>query len=338
MGLDYKKSGVDIDAGDALVDWLQSTSTFEKKFKSNLVDGIGGFAAITRFPFLNMKKPCLVSSTDGVGTKVKLAAQYKKFDGIGHDLVGMCVNDLITCGATPFFFLDYYAVGKLDLNDAKQFLTSVRKACDLAQCGLVGGETAEMPGIYQAGDFDCAGFSVGVVDEDEIRGPKKVKVGDVVLGVESSGFHSTGFSLVRRIFEKDMDQWVDRLLTPTKIYVNLVQKLMKQIDVHAMAHITGSGVENIPRVFPENVKLHLKNWAWPDVFTETQKRADISVDSMLRTFNCGVGYVFVIAKEDVEKAKNIFKAEGYASYFLGEIESRKETDSQLYFGEKGRVN
>lgn len=319
--IDYKSSGVDVEAGDALVDWLQvDGQKVRPPHAERIVSGIGGFASLFRADFPEMKKPCLVTCTDGVGTKVKLAAQYERFDGVGQDLVAMCVNDLICTGGEPLLFLDYYATGKLNLNDAKAFLASVRKACLESDCALVGGETAEMPGVYHDKDFDCAGFSVGIVDEEKTLGAHRVQKGDRLIGVASSGFHSNGYSLLRKVFEKDMDQWADELLKPTALYVKLFKALKKNVELHALAHITGGGIENIPRVLPENVTWKKKDWEWPAPFREVQKRTGMSDQKMLETLNCGVGLVVILPESQVKSAQNLISEQGFKHYDLGVLE------------------
>jgi len=319
--MDYKSSGVDIEAGDALVDWLAETENQKQMpHRERIVSGIGGFASLFRASFPEMKKPCLVTCTDGVGTKVKLAAQYQKLQGIGQDLVAMCVNDLICTGGEPLMFLDYYATGQLRLDEAKVFLASVRQACIDSDCALVGGETAEMPGVYHDRDFDCAGFAVGIVDEEKTLGPKLVQKGDRVLGISSSGFHSNGYSLLRQVFAQDMDQWVDRLLTPTALYVHLARELRKNTELHALAHITGGGVENIPRVLPPGMTWKMKAWAWPEAFLEVQKRTKMSDEKMLVTLNCGIGLVAILPGKDLDAAKTVISGQGFEFFEIGEIQ------------------
>ena len=319
--IDYKSSGVDIEAGDALVDWLTETeSKIKMPHADKIVSGIGGFASLFRADFSKMKKPCLVTCTDGVGTKVKLAAQYQRYEGIGQDLVAMCVNDLICTGGEPLLFLDYYATGKLDLAAAKTFLQSVRKACADSDCALVGGETAEMPGVYADKDFDCAGFAVGVVDEEKTLGAHLVKSKDRVLGVASSGFHSNGYSLLRKVFEKDMDQWIETLIKPTALYVQLAKALKENVAVHALAHMTGGGIENIPRVLPAGVSWKKKDWTWPEPFREVQKRTQMTDDKMLVTLNCGVGLSVILPGSEMAKAVETCEKLGFQTYDLGEIE------------------
>lgn len=316
MTIDYKKAGVNVEAGDALVDWLQKS---QKKMphQDRILAGIGGFASLFRIGDLGFKKPCLVTCTDGVGTKVKIAAQFKKFAGIGQDLVGMCVNDLICCGGKPLLFLDYYAVGKLDLDDARAFLESVRKACDQSDCALVGGETAEMPGVYQPGDFDCAGFAVGVVDEEQTLGPHRVQRGDQLIGVSSSGFHSNGYSLLRKVFEKDLELWVDELMKPTALYVQLMADLVRDQLLAAAAHITGGGIDNIPRVLPAGTRAQLKPWKFPELFLEVQRRTGLGDEALARTLNAGIGFVLVARPQHGHQIKTLIEKHQFKSYDLG---------------------
>jgi len=318
--IDYKSSGVDVEAGDALVDWLQAGDAKIKfPHAERIVSGIGGFASLFRADFPKMKKPCLVTCTDGVGTKVKLAAQFGRYEGIGQDLVGMCVNDLICTGGEPLLFLDYYATGKLQLEAAKSFLQSVRQACLDSDCALVGGETAEMPGVYQENDFDCAGFAVGVVDEDKALGAHKVQKGDVLLGISSSGFHSNGYSLLRKVFEKDLEAWADKLLIPTALYVKVFKALKEKVELHALAHITGGGIENIPRVLPESLTWKKKFWQMPEVFKEVQKRTLMSDEKMFQTLNCGVGLVVILSRDQLSLAQSTVEKFGFQAFDLGEM-------------------
>ena len=320
MSFDYKKAGVDIEAGDKLVDWLQSQEKSKNPLAKNLISGIGGFAALFRADFKDIKKPVLVTCTDGVGTKVKLASRYGRFQEVAQDMVAMCVNDLICTGGQPLLFLDYYATGKLDLHHAKEFLTGVKMACEKSNCLLVGGETAEMPGLYLNRDFDCAGFAVGVVDEDHILGPNRVKNGDLVIGVSSSGCHSNGYSLIRKLFEDDLDQWIDELLRPTALYVNLVKKLTESSLIHACSHITGGGMENVPRVLPTGAIWHQKDWSLPPLFQEIQNRSKMSIEQMRLSLNCGVGFVLICAPEKKNLIEEIVRDQGFGSYDLGSIE------------------
>lgn len=326
MVYDYKKAGVDTAAGDELVDWLQgqkaeSTSERTRELKSHLRGGIGGFASLFDLQILKKyKNPQLITCTDGVGTKVKLASQFSDFSTVGQDLVAMCVNDLICCGGDPLLFLDYYATGKLNLNYAKSFLQSVQKACEESRCLLVGGETAEMPGVYSNDDFDCAGFAVGVVDQELMWGAHRVQVGDVLLGIESSGFHSNGYSLVRKLFAEDAHLYKDQLLKPTHLYVQAVQTLKEnKRQIHAAAHITGGGIENIPRVLPSGFEAAVELWTFPHLFQVAQSRAGLTDEQMLGTFNCGVGFVLVLPKSEVIEVQKDLEKHNLKSFIIGNV-------------------
>lgn len=332
--IDYKKSGVDIEAGDDLVSWLQNPQNQQQTesrltknsdipdYSKRVVSGIGGFAALFDGKFSTMKDPTIVSCTDGVGTKVKLASYFHDYSTVGQDLVAMCANDLICTGGTPLFFLDYYAVGKLDLKSAQEFLVSVREACKKSHMVLIGGETAEMPGVYQPGDFDCAGFSVGIVDREKIWGPDKVQEGDIVIGLESSGFHSNGYSLIRKVFESDFDKYRKWLLEPTRLYVEAALALKKNFEIHAMAHITGGGIENLPRILPENLKAEVDRWEMPECFKEVQKRSNLTDQQMRITFNCGIGLMVILPAEKAESACNFLNEIDYKAKIIGKIAPR----------------
>lgn len=322
MTLDYGKSGVDTAKGDALVDWLQQNSS-GGPHQDKIISGIGGFAALFKADFSGMKEPCLVSCTDGVGTKVKLAAQFGRYREVAQDMVAMCVNDLVCSGAKPLFFLDYYATGKLNLQAAQEFLLGVRQACHESGCALIGGETAEMPGVYGGDDFDCAGFAVGVVDRAEVLGASKVSVGDVLLGVSSSGFHSNGFSLLRQVFAGDLDKWFEELIKPTALYPALVEKLLGTGGVKALAHITGGGMDNIPRVLPVNTRAQLRPWPVPAPFVEVKKRSGQTWAQMLTTLNCGIGMVAVVSPENATQLEKVIVNQGYKVFPLGTIEAGK---------------
>ena len=327
MAIDYKSSGVDIEKGEELVGWLQDEGLTPAPHQDRVVDGIGGFASIFSMNFPELKDPCLVSATDGVGTKLMLAIQMDDYSGIGQDLVAMCANDLICTGAQPLFFLDYFATSKLDMKQAQEFLKGVREACHQAQMALIGGETAEMPGLYKPKEFDCAGFAVGVVDRSQILGPKNVKVGDQVIGVSSSGFHSNGFSLLRKLYSTDQDlkDHGRALLKPTALYINLAMSLLKSTPISALAHITGGGIHNISRVLPENLGFHLKPWKFNDLTQETMKRAEISHQEMLKTFNCGVGLAIIAPKEHSQAIHQEIENSGFESFDLGVIEEMSES-------------
>jgi phosphoribosylformylglycinamidine cyclo-ligase len=327
--INYQNSGVDIKAGDSLVDWLQSS---QKKSHPLVIDGIGGFASLTRLPLDQYKKPLLVSCTDGVGTKALLAAQYKKLEGLGQDLVGMNVNDLICTGGDPYFFLDYWASGKLDLDQTKTFLTSVRNACDKSGCVLIGGETAEMPGLYRGNEFDCAGFATGLVSEDEVWGPQNVKAGTVLWALESSGFHSNGYSLLRKAFSEDMDKWAEKLLIPTALYVQTVQNLKKQnIKIQAAAHITGSGFENILRILPKGHSAELLSYELPELFKEVLKRTKMTVEELFVTLNCGVGFVLAVPAEEETQLAGALKNSEFKNWKLGQVVQHQVDQESRFF-------
>ena len=316
----YQDAGVNIDAGDALVDWLQADSGTSSTKKQNVVEGIGGFASLYRLPLRDYRKPLLVTCTDGVGTKVKLAVQANSYKAVAQDCVAMCVNDLICTGGDPHLFLDYYACGELRLPAAQEFLQGLKEACQQSDCELVGGETAEMPGVYQPGDFDCAGFAVGLVEEEERLGPHKVLAGDQVIGISSQGFHSNGFSLLRKVFAPDMENWLPVLLKPTALYVRLLKAVRAQVDVHAVAHITGGGVENVPRVLPSHVQWKRKAWSIPDIFLEVQRRTQLTQEDLLRTLNCGVGLVLIQPAGNFPKIQKLANEFGHQALDLGVIQ------------------
>ncbi len=336
--LSYKDAGVDIDAGNELVERIKGVA--KRTRRPEVMAGLGGFGALCEIPE-GYKKPVLVSGTDGVGTKLKLAMDANKHDKIGIDLVAMCVNDLIVCGAEPLFFLDYYATGKLNVNIAADVVSGIGEGCELAGCALVGGETAEMPGMYSGEDYDLAGFCVGVVEKDEIIDGSQVKVGDVLIGLSSSGPHSNGYSLIRKIIEvsnADLEQslasgkqLIDALLEPTRIYVKSVLQLMQTLPVNAISHITGGGLlENIPRVLPENAAAHIdtQSWTLPEVFQWLQASGNVDATEMYRTFNCGVGLVICINAEHQEQALSVLKELGENPWVIGHI-ADKNTDKSV---------
>ncbi len=326
--MDYKSSGVDIEAGDDLVDWLKSTDSPKKD--PRVISGIGGFAAVFRASFPGYEKPCLVSSTDGVGTKLLWGIEAQRYEGLGQDVVAMCVNDLVCCGADPLFFLDYFATGQLDKSQAQAFLAGVRKACEESNCVLLGGETAEMPGMYQKGHFDCAGFSVGVVDEDKMWGAARVQAGDRIVGLASSGFHSNGYSLLRKVFASDWKSRQEELLAPTRLYVALTQEMRKRgLKVHAAAHITGGGITNLSRVLPEHLSAQVKPWDLPPLVQEVKDRAKLSTQSLLETFNCGVGMIFALPAKDAADLSALVSEE---LMDLGEILPREAGAPSLELG------
>ncbi|MGF1683698.1 phosphoribosylformylglycinamidine cyclo-ligase [Photobacterium minamisatsumaniensis] len=336
--LSYKDAGVDIDAGNALVDRIKGV--VKRTHRPEVMGGIGGFGALCALP-TKYKEPVLVSGTDGVGTKLRLAMDLNKHDTIGIDLVAMCVNDLIVQGGEPLFFLDYYATGKLDVDTAAAVVAGIGEGCIQSGCALIGGETAEMPGMYHGEDYDVAGFCVGVVEKADIIDGSKVKAGDALIAVGSSGPHSNGFSLIRKILEvsdADLSQELegkalsDHLLEPTKIYVKSTLKMMESCDVHAISHITGGGFwENIPRVLPEGTKavVNGNSWEWPVVFNWLQDAGNVDTYEMYRTFNCGVGLVIALPQEQAEQAINILNAEGENAWLLGSIANADASEEQV---------
>ncbi|OOF68729.1 phosphoribosylformylglycinamidine cyclo-ligase [Rodentibacter caecimuris] len=337
--LSYKDAGVDINAGNELVERIKPH--VKRTTRPEVMGGLGGFGALCAIPG-KYKEPILVSGTDGVGTKLRLAIDLKKHDTIGIDLVAMCVNDLVVQGAEPLFFLDYYATGKLDVDVASDVIKGIAEGCEQSGCALVGGETAEMPGMYHTGDYDLAGFCVGVVEKSEIIDGSRVKVGDALIALSSSGPHSNGYSLIRKVIEvaginpaneqlagKSLSEQV---LAPTKIYVKSVLQLIKQTDVHAIAHLTGGGFwENIPRVLPKHVKavINEQSWEWQPIFKWLQEQGNIDTHEMYRTFNCGVGMIIALPQEDVETALGLLKQAGENAWLIGKIESAKEDEKQV---------
>ena len=324
----YKKSGVNIPLANKLVKYISKVSKKNvKKMKSkSLNDEIGGFGSLFDISHYKIKDPVIVSCTDGVGTKIDLANKYKKFDTIGIDLVAMCVNDLIVQGARPLFFLDYIAVGKLDLKKTKKILKGIFKGCELSDCKLIGGETAEMPGIYSKDKYDLAGFSVGIVSKKKILNKNKVRSGDLVLAIPSNGIHSNGFSLVRSILKnyKIPSALKNQLLKPTKIYSEEILSLAKKNLIHSAAHITGGGlVENLLRSIPSSLTLNidLKKIKILKIF-KWIKSKNIADSEMMRTFNCGVGFCLIVNKKNIFEIKKIFTKK-YEPYVIGYISKEK---------------
>lgn len=330
--LSYKDAGVDIDAGNALVDRIKGT--VKKTRRPEVMGGIGGFGALCRIP-KHYKNPVLVSGTDGVGTKLKLAMDLDRHDSIGIDLVAMCVNDLIVCGAEPLFFLDYYATGKLSVDIASRVVEGIGEGCQQANCSLVGGETAEMPGMYQGEDYDLAGFCVGVVEEDRILDGNGVRAGDKVIGLPSSGPHSNGYSLIRKVLDvakADLNQPIgegtlaDALMAPTRIYVKQTLRLLANQTVNAISHITGGGFyENLPRVLPDSLAIRIdpSQWQRPAVFDWLQQAGNITDREMYRTFNCGIGLVVVVPAAEAEDVISQLRASGEQPVIMGEVENRR---------------
>ncbi len=332
-GLSYKDAGVDIDAGEALVDKIKSVT--RKTRRAEVLTDIGGFGALFALP-KGLKEPVMVAGTDGVGTKLRLAIDLNKHDTVGIDLVAMCVNDLIVQGAEPLFFLDYYATGKLDVEVAADVVTGIGEGCLQSGCSLIGGETAEMPGMYAADDFDLAGFCVGIVDRENIIDGSKVNKDDILIGMASSGPHSNGFSLIRKVLQvskTDTSELLDgksigeHLLEPTRIYVKQLLNLLKHIPIHAMAHITGGGLlDNIPRVLPKKTKavIDTDSWQWPAIFSWLQQQGNIQSREMYRTFNCGVGMVLVVPAKFAQDAISILNSSGETAWVIGKIVTTDE--------------
>lgn len=331
MSLNYKQAGVDIDAGNELINRIKPFAKATKRIGAD--SELGGFGALFDLKKCGYKDPILVSSTDGVGTKLKVAIDLGKHDTIGIDLVAMSVNDLLAQGAEPLFFLDYFACSKLSLDVASDVVKGIAEGCKQAGCALIGGETAEMPGMYKEGDYDLAGFAVGAVERDLIL-PKETKVGDVLIGLKSSGVHSNGYSLARFILQKNNINFEDKiaefgnktigevLLTPTKIYVKSCLNAIKTGKVKALAHITGGGlVENLPRVLSEGVevKIDYKSWTAPEIFPWLQKMGNVADEEMHRTFNCGIGMVLVVDKNDTEEVKDVLEKSGEETFVIGKL-------------------
>jgi len=330
-GLSYRDAGVDIDAGDDLVERIKPLA--KKTMREGVLAGIGGFGALFEVP-KRYKEPVLVSGTDGVGTKLRLAFEWNRHDTIGQDLVAMSVNDILVQGAEPLFFLDYFACGKLTVDTAATVVGGIAKGCELSGCALIGGETAEMPGMYPPGEYDLAGFAVGVVEKSKIITGATIAPGDVVLAIASSGVHSNGYSLVRKIIERAGAKPTDDLggrplgdvvMAPTQIYVKPLLKLIGEINVKGMAHITGGGlVDNVPRVLPENIQavLHRDSWQMPELFRWLQKKGGVADAEMVRVFNCGIGMVVIVSTDQAEAAIQSLKAEGLHAWTVGEVVER----------------
>ena len=336
--LSYKDAGVDIDAGNALVDRIKGA--VKRTRRPEVMGGIGGFGALCELP-TKYKQPVLVSGTDGVGTKLRLALDMNKHDTIGIDLVAMCVNDLIVQGAEPLFFLDYYATGKLDVDTAADVVSGIAEGCIQAGCALIGGETAEMPGMYEGEDYDVAGFCVGVVEKEDVIDGTKVAAGDALIAVGSSGPHSNGYSLIRKILEvsgADKSEELagrtigEHLLEPTKIYIKSALKMIEKHDIHAISHITGGGFwENIPRVLPEGTKAVIdgNSWEWPVIFKWLQEKGNVDTHEMYRTFNCGVGLIVALPKDQADAAVALLKEEGENAWVIGQIAQADANEEQV---------
>jgi phosphoribosylformylglycinamidine cyclo-ligase len=317
-GLSYRDAGVDIDEGDALVEAIKPFA--RRTLRPEVLAGIGGFGALCELP-KKYRQPVLVSGTDGVGTKLKLAFALGRHDTVGIDLVAMSVNDVLVQGAEPLFFLDYFACGKLETRVAAEVIKGIARGCELAGCALLGGETAEMPGMYPQGEYDLAGFCVGVVEKERIIDGRAIAPGDAILGLASSGPHSNGYSLIRKILERAKPEF--DLLEPTRIYVKSILKLLESVPVKGLAHITGGGITgNVPRALPENTLARIRKDSWPrpPVFQWLQRTGNVAEDEMFRVFNCGIGMVLVLSGDDVKQATEVLRAAGETVYEIGTIE------------------
>lgn len=338
QSLSYRDAGVDIDAGDQLVENIKPFA--KRTMRPEVLGGIGGFGALVEIS-KKFQEPVLVSGTDGVGTKLKLAFELNRHDTVGIDLVGMSVNDILVQGAEPLFFLDYFACGKLDVDSATEVIKGIAAGCEQAGCALTGGETAEMPGMYPVGEYDLAGFAVGVVEKSKVITGESIVAGDVVLGLASNGAHSNGYSLIRKILHlADADYAAefdngkslgDVVMAPTRIYVKPLLKLMQTMTVKGMAHITGGGItENVPRVLPANVvaQIDANSWTMPKLFQWLQAQGNVAQQEMYKTFNCGVGMVVIMAAEDAAAATALLEAEGETVYQLGVVRARVGDEHQ----------
>ena len=335
--LSYRDAGVDIDAGDALVEAIKPYA--KRTLRPEVLTGIGGFGALVEIS-KKYKNPVLVSGTDGVGTKLKLAFEWNKHDTIGIDLVAMSVNDILVQGAEPLFFLDYFACGKLDVPTATEVIKGIAAGCEQSGCALIGGETAEMPGMYPPGEYDLAGFAVGVVEKENIIDGKSIAVGDVVLGLASSGAHSNGYSLIRKIIERakpnlDADfhgkTLREAILAPTHLYVKPMLELMKQLKVKGIAHITGGGLtDNIPRILQDGLSaiVQKNSWPRPPLFSWLQEHGNVAESEMHRVFNCGVGMVVVVGKNDANIAMELLRKQGETVWAIGSIEKQATGQAQ----------
>ncbi|EEG09336.1 phosphoribosylformylglycinamidine cyclo-ligase [Pseudogulbenkiania ferrooxidans] len=336
--LSYRDAGVDIDAGDALVENIKPFA--KRTMRPEVLGGLGGFGALVEIS-KKYQEPVLVSGTDGVGTKLKLAFDWNKHDTVGIDLVAMSVNDILVQGAEPLFFLDYFACGKLDVPQATDVIKGIAAGCEQAGCALIGGETAEMPGMYPVGEYDLAGFAVGVVEKSKVITGRDIKPGDVVLGLKSNGVHSNGYSLVRKIIERaqpELDAEFDggktlreAIIAPTRIYVKPLLALMQQLNVKGMAHITGGGItENTPRVLPENTvaQIDAKSWELPKLFQWLQAEGNVDAQEMYRTFNCGIGMVVILDAADADQAAAILTEQGETVSRIGVIRARNGDEHQ----------
>ncbi|MFQ5659755.1 MAG: phosphoribosylformylglycinamidine cyclo-ligase [Gammaproteobacteria bacterium] len=335
----YADAGVSIDRGNRLIERIKPLVKGTER--SGVMGNLGGFGALFDMTSLNYRHPVLVSGSDGVGTKIMLAIEAERYNAIGVDLVAMCVNDLLVQGAEPLFFLDYYASSTLDIEVAEQVVAGIVRGCTLAGCALVGGETAEMPGLYRAGDFDVAGFCVGVVEKDEIIDGRETGIGDALIGIASSGPHANGFSLIRKLLSDSgtkltdkfqSESFADVLLEPTKIYIKPVRSLLKEIPVKAIAHVTGGGLpENLPRVLPTGVQANIdcSSWRWPPIFNWLMETGNIELEEMYRTFNCGVGMVLIVQRDTAAGTIDLLQEQGETAWLIGEVSECPENKGQV---------
>ena len=332
----YRSAGVDIDAGEDLIQKIKSDVSLTHN--ENVIGNIGGFAGMYRLP-KEFKNPIMVACTDGVGTKVALAQEYGNLKGIGQDLVAMCVNDLIICGAKPLFFLDYYATSKLRVDEASIVIKSISKACIDSGCSLLGGETAEMPGHYIDNNFDLAGFSVGCVEEDKIISSENVSVGNLLIGIESSGPHSNGFSLIRKILnnydgpQNFKEQMIIEALSPTLLYPKLILNILEKYQVNSMSHITGGGLrENLPRSVPKNLSVEIdsESWQMPPIFEWLKSHGKILQHDMYRIFNCGIGLVLIVNEVDVDSIMKEISLNDFNSFIIGRVKEKNQKESVVF--------
>ena len=338
QSLSYRDAGVDINAGDSLVERIKPFA--KRTMRPEVLGDLGGFGALVEIS-QKYRHPVLVSGTDGVGTKLKLAFEWDQHDTVGIDLVAMSVNDILVQGAEPLFFLDYFACGKLDVERAAAVIKGIATGCEQSGCALIGGETAEMPGMYPDGEYDLAGFAVGVVEKEQVINGRSIVAGDVVLGLASNGIHSNGYSLVRKIIERaqpELDAEFNRgktlrqaIIAPTRLYVKPILAALKQFTIKGMAHITGGGIsENVPRILPENTvaAIDSQSWPLPKLFQWLQQAGNVEIQEMYRTFNCGIGMVLVVNAEDADAIQKFLQQQGETVYQIGRIRSRQGDEHQ----------
>jgi phosphoribosylformylglycinamidine cyclo-ligase len=342
----YAEAGVDIEAGNRLVELIKPIVS--KTFKPGVITDIGGFAGLFSLNIENIKNPVLVSSTDGVGTKLKIAFMLNKHDTVGIDLVAMCVNDILVQGAHPLFFLDYISMGKLDVYKAQEIVKGIANGCQEAGCSLLGGETAEMPGFYAEGEYDLAGFVVGIAENEKLLDGSEIAVGHQLIGIASSGLHSNGYSLVRKIFFEGLKMTIDdyvedfgrtlgeELLEPTRIYTGPITNLSRDFRIYGISHITGGGlVDNLPRILPKACKtvIHRSSWPVPPVFSYIQKAGRVSEQEMMRTFNNGLGLIIVVNEEEINEVVSRLNAMNETAFHIGSIESRGDDEGAVQFAD-----